>query len=170
MGSPVASRQTTRERESQGFGSVLPPDEVSRTRRRGRIQAAGGRAENAQGVSSVSTGKEAVDLAQQVAEFKKGERVDRSGAWRTVAGRRFRKVGDDWIDQSFNSTTPVLRLRVMGDAYFHLLEQHPELSPILALGQRVTWLSPSGTAVKFDETGDDRVDPAILDRLFVERH
>jgi len=113
-----------------------------------------------------SSGKEAIDLAQHVAELKTGARAETSPTQRAVAGRRFRKVGEAWVDQALKRSTPTLRLRVLGKAYFRLLEQHPELSPIFALGNRVTWVSPSGTALVIDKEGQDKVTDAILDRLF----
>ena len=42
----------------------------------------------------------------------------------------------------------------------------PELSPIFALGSRVTWVSPSGTALIVDKQGQDKPSDAVLSRLF----
>ena len=72
-----------------------------------------------------SSGKEAVDLAERVAELKTGSRPDAVATERTVAGRRFRKVAEAWIDETFKSSMPTLRLRVLGQAYFQLLAEHP---------------------------------------------
>ena len=113
-----------------------------------------------------SSGKEAVDLAERVAELKTGARAERSTSERTIAGRRFRKVGDAWVDQTFKSTMATLRLRVMGHAYFRLLAHHKELGAIFALGNRVTWVSPSGTAIVIDKSGQDEATDNVLDRLF----
>jgi Ca-activated chloride channel homolog len=113
-----------------------------------------------------TSGKEAVDLAQGLATLKTGAQTDTSAVPRTVAGRRFRKVGDAWVDQGFTSSTPTLRLRLLGKAYFRLLNSHPELGPVFALGKRITWVSPSGTAVIVDAQGRDDADEASLNRLF----
>ncbi len=113
-----------------------------------------------------SSGKEAVDLAERVAELKTGSRPDAVTTERTVAGRRFRKVAEAWIDETFKSSMPTLRLRVLGKAYFQLLAEHPELSAIFALGSRVTWVSPSGTALIVDKQGQDKPSDAVLSRLF----
>jgi len=113
-----------------------------------------------------SSGKEAIDLAQRLAELKTGTRAETSSTERAVAGRRFRKVHEAWVDQAFKPSTPTLRLRVLGKAYFRILAQHPELSPIFALGNRVTWVSPSGTALVIHNQGQDEVTDATLDRLF----
>jgi hypothetical protein len=113
-----------------------------------------------------SSGKEAVDLAERVAELKTGTRADSAATERTVAGRRFRRVGEAWVDQTFKASMPTLRLRVLGNAYFQLLAEHPELSAIFALGSRLTWVTPSGTALIVDKQGQDKPADALLNRLF----
>ncbi len=113
-----------------------------------------------------SSGKEAVDLAQGLADLKTGSRADTSTTPRTIVGRTFRKVGDAWVDQGFKPKSPTLHLRVLGKAYFRLLASHPELRLIFALGNRITWVSPSGTALVIDNQGRDDVDQASLDGLF----
>jgi len=113
-----------------------------------------------------SSGKEAIELAQRLAELKTGTKAETSSTQRAVAGRRFRKLGEAWVDQAFKPSTQTLRLRVLGKAYFRILAQHPELSPIFALGNRVTWVSPSGIALVIDNQGHDEVTDATLDRLF----
>ncbi len=113
-----------------------------------------------------SSGKEAVDLAQRVADLKTGARPESATTERLVAGRRFRKAGEAWIDQTFKSSMPTLRLRVLGKAYFKLLADHPELSAIFALGSRLTWVSPSGTALVIDKQGQDSSSEAALNHLF----
>ena len=118
------------------------------------------------GAGQQTSGKEAVDLAQGLAALKTGAQADNSEAPRTIAGRRFRKVGDAWVDQGFTSSTPTLRLRILGTAYFRLLDRHPELGPVFALGKRITWVSPNGTAVIIDAQGREDADQASLDRLF----
>jgi Ca-activated chloride channel family protein len=59
-----------------------------------------------------------------------------------------------------------VRLRVFGTAYFRLLAAHAEIKAILALGDHVTWVSPSGTALIIDNQGPDDVPDAVLDKLF----
>ena len=61
---------------------------------------------------------------------------------------------------------PKLRLRVLGEGYFRLLAEHPELKAIFALGSRLTWVSPSGTALIIDKQGQETLAEAVLERLF----
>ncbi len=123
-------------------------------------------ASSAPTVPLATSGKEAIDLAQGLAELKTGTRAETSATQRAIGDRRFRRVGEAWVDQAFKPSTPTLRLRFLGKAYFRILAHHPELSPIFALGNRVTWVSPSGTALVIDNQGQDEVTDATLDRLF----
>lgn len=70
------------------------------------------------------------------------------------------------VPESAKSSIATLRLRVLGQAYFRLLAEHPELSEIFALGNRITWVSPSGTAVVIDKQGQDEVAVTVLSSLF----
>ena len=117
----------------------------------------------------LTTGKAAIDLAQHLAELKREARAPSSATFRTVGGRRFHKVGDSWVDQGYKPSMQTLRVRLLGKAYFRLLSRHPELGRIFALGNQVTWVSPSGTAVIVSKEGPDEVDNATLDRLFEHR-
>jgi Ca-activated chloride channel homolog len=130
------------------------------------MQTASASSATGRATGQASSGKDAVDLAQRLADLKTGARADTSATPRTIAGRTFRKVGDAWVDQGFTPKTPTLRLRVLGKAYFRLLASHPELRLIFALGNRITWVGPSGTAVVIDSQGRDDADQASLDRLF----
>ena len=38
----------------------------------------------------------------------------------------------------------------MGDAYFRILEMHPEIKDVFRLGNHVVWVTPSGTALIVD--------------------
>ena len=116
--------------------------------------------------STPPTHKEAIDLAQRLADLKTGGRAEESDTLRTLAGHRFRKDGAAWVDERFKPSAPKLKLRVLGAAYFRLLARHPEVQAILALGSRVTWVSPSGTALVIDPQGPADVTDAVLDQLF----
>ncbi len=154
--------------QDRGNGRAVEPAPV---RASGGANSSGSADENSGAASTpmaglASSGKEAIDLAQRLAEMKPGTRAETSSARRAVAGRLFRKVREAWVDQAFKPSTPTLRLRVLGKAYFRILAQHPELSPIFALGHQVTWVSPSGTALVIAYQGQDDVTDATLDRLF----
>ncbi len=161
MGGGVVGREPGNRR-----GVALTPGRASAGAIQSRNTPAISGASSTPSVGHASSGKEAIDLAQHLAELKTGVRAETSSPQRTVAGRRFRKVREAWVDQAFKPSTPILRVRFLGKAYFRILAQHPELSPIFALGKQVTWVSPSGTALIIDNQGNDDVAGATLDRLF----
>ncbi len=112
------------------------------------------------------SGKQAIDLAEQVAAFKSSN----SGLARdvrTIAGRRFRKAGNYWVDQTYKPRTPIVHIRFLGKAYFALAAEHHELGPILALGREIIWVSPSGKALMIDTQGDDDMPGPAREALFV---
>lgn len=118
---------------------------------------------------STVSGKAAIDLAQRLAELKTQGRLEEIPAVKTVAGRKFRKLDDTWVDERFEPGAKTVKIRAFGAAYFRLLERHGELRPILALGTHVVWVAPSGTALVVDDQGDDQVSDAVLDGLFATR-
>jgi Ca-activated chloride channel homolog len=163
--SPMGGSVAGQGRGNGGAVAPSPDRELGGANNSGREDKNSGAA-SAPVAGLASSGKEAIDLAQRLAELKTGTRAETSSTLRAVAGRRFRKVHEAWVDQAFKPSTPILRVRVLGKAYFRILAQHPELSPIFALGNRVTWVSPSGTALVIDNQGQDEVTDATLDRLF----
>lgn len=86
---------------------------------------------------------------------------------KTVDGLRFHNVDGVWVDERFERSATTVRIKAMGDGYFRLLERHPELKNILALGQRLVWTSPSGKALVIDRDGQDKLTDEAIDRLFV---
>ena len=84
----------------------------------------------------------------------------------TEEERQTRDLVRAWVDERYNSSVPTVRLRAFGTAYFRLLAAHPDIKAILALGDRVTWIGPSGTALVIDKQGRDDVPDEALNRLF----
>jgi hypothetical protein len=159
-----------------GSGDIGPTPRPGRAHESNREQQTPGPhdpAAAADGSTSIaaipSSGKEAVDLAERVAELKAGARPDSAATERTLAGRRFKKVGEAWIDQTFKSPMLTVRIRVLGIAYFQLLAKHPELTAIFALGSRITWVSPSGTALIIDKQGQESLTELVCKQLFERR-
>jgi hypothetical protein len=56
---------------------------------------------------------------------------------RHVAGRTFHRVDGVWQEVGFTPGTATIATDMGSDAYFELLGQHPEVGPILSLGERV---------------------------------
>jgi Ca-activated chloride channel homolog len=113
-----------------------------------------------------SSGTEAIDLAQKLAELKTNGRLDSLPLVQNAAGHPFRKVDDVWVDDRYESSAKTLKLKAFGSAYFRLLANHPELKTVFALGDRVVWVTPSGVALVIDTEGNDEVADQLLDSLF----
>jgi Ca-activated chloride channel family protein len=149
-----------------GGGPRRPSDpaDAAEPDRNGRDRAAG--PAQGRGMTAARSGKSAVDLAQQLAALKAGDQAGPSGDVRLVGGVRFQQIEDVWVDDRFTKTTHTFRLRSLGAGYFVLLKLHPELKDVFALGRRVVWVSPSGTAIVIDTKGQENASDDTLGRLF----
>jgi Ca-activated chloride channel homolog len=114
-------------------------------------------------------GKLGVDLAVKLNELRSQDRLSEVAA-RRAAGRTCRQVGGAWVDEAYEAKTPVVGVRAMSAAYFRMLEKHPELKEVFALGTRVVWVTPCGSALVIDPTaGKETMRDAEIEKLFVKR-
>ena len=114
-------------------------------------------------------GKFGVDLALEGKDLRNQTRVRRT-ALRTVLGRTCMEVGGVWIDEGFGAKTPALVVKAQSDAYFKLLEKHPELKEVFRLGNHLVWVAPSGTALVIDAAnGKAELSDEELARLFAAK-
>jgi len=91
-------------------------------------------------------------------------------ALRQVAGRNCLEFGGVWIDEAFNSKMPTLAVQAQSNAYFRLLERHPEIKPVLQLGNYLVWVTPNGKALVIDANdGKKELTDAEIDKLFVAK-
>jgi Ca-activated chloride channel homolog len=117
----------------------------------------------------VQTGKLGVDLALQMKDLRSQARLQRS-ALRTVLGRTCLEVGGVWIDEGFDAKTPTLVVKAQSDAYFRILERHPEVKDVFRLGNHLVWVTPSGTALVIDaKNGKDKLSDEEIDKLFAAK-
>jgi Ca-activated chloride channel homolog len=87
-----------------------------------------------------------------------------------VQGRRVMEIGGVWIDEGFTSKTKAVVVKAQSDAYFKLLEKHPELKDVLRLGNYVIWVAPSGTALIIDaKNGKSEIEDKEVAELFSVR-
>jgi len=61
-----------------------------------------------------------------------------SDEFRHVHGKVFRREGTRWVDTRYRGDMPTVTVEFLGNEYFKLLEQTPELGPFLAVGPEVT--------------------------------
>lgn len=114
----------------------------------------------------VTTGKLGVDLSVQVNRLRSLSNVERS-AVRNVHGRRCLEVGGVWIDEDFTPKTQAIVVKALSEAYFKLLEKHPELKKVYALGNYLVWIAPSGYALVIDAGhGKETLSDEEINKLF----
>jgi Ca-activated chloride channel homolog len=115
----------------------------------------------------VQAGALGVDLSIDAAKLRSQSRLTQT-AVRRVAGRDCLEIGGIWIDQGFKAKMPALVVKAMSDAYFRLLDRHPQLKEVLQLGNHVVWVTPNGTALVIDTAdGKEKLADADMDALFV---
>jgi Ca-activated chloride channel family protein len=117
----------------------------------------------------VQTGKLGVDLSIQTNNLRNQSRLEQT-AQRQVGGRNCLEIGGVWIDEDFDPKMPTLAVKAMSEAYFRLLERHPELKDVFRLGNHLLWVTPNGTALVIDTSdGKDKLSDADIDKLFVAK-
>jgi hypothetical protein len=94
--------------------------------------------------------------------------VDQVAVTRNVLNRNVIDVGGVWIDDGFNPKLETVTVKAMSDAYFRVLERHPQVKEVFQLGNYLVWVTPSGKALIIDQGhGADEMPDADIDRLFV---
>jgi Ca-activated chloride channel family protein len=91
-------------------------------------------------VGMSSSGKAAVDMSSRMQEMvaaETEEAMDAAAGVRVVSGHTFHRDGDMWKDADCPDNAKVIEIEVGSDAYFDLLAAHPEIGPVLALGEQV---------------------------------
>jgi Ca-activated chloride channel family protein len=117
-------------------------------------------------LASVQTERLGVELSVQMNNLRNQSRLSNT-ALRQVAGRNCLEFGGVWIDEAFTSKMPTLAVQAQSNAYFRLLERHPEIKPVLQLGNYLVWVAPSGTALIIDANdGKKELTDAEIDKLF----
>jgi Ca-activated chloride channel family protein len=121
------------------------------------------------GKDGYQTGQLGVDLAIASTYLRNQDRVCLT-ANRQVNGRNVLEIGGVWIDDAYKADTKSLTVKAQSDAYFRILEKHPEMKDVFRLGNFVVWLSPSGTALVIDQNeGKDKLDDAEIAALFAKK-
>ncbi len=74
-----------------------------------------------------------VDMSEETnAQFGVAQKI------RNVGARTFYQKGDAWIDAEYSDALPIVKVKLLSDAYFDLLRTNPAVGPYLALGNKVT--------------------------------
>jgi Ca-activated chloride channel homolog len=89
-----------------------------------------------------STGQTAFEMStelESLASAKSESKDARDASVRTVAGRAYRLADGVWRDVDCPGRVRAETIEIGSDAYFRLLQDHPELGAVLALGDRVVF-------------------------------
>jgi Ca-activated chloride channel family protein len=132
-----------------GGGRVLARDRVSES------------AAEAQAGFRTQVGADAVKASQRIGGLKL-ESVERddSAALRRVDTRVFQLRDGVWTDVKYTEKMPVLAVKWGSPAYFELTRLRPDLTRVLALGQRLVVVLENGRALRIDEKGKEALGAA----------
>lgn len=110
-----------------------------------------------------------VELSIALNELKNQSQVTKK-AQRSVLGRNLIDINGAWIDDQLKQETPKFEIKPMSNAYFKLLEKHPEMKEVLQLGNALVWISPSGTAIVINPKSDkEEASDEEIDKLFAAK-
>lgn len=91
-------------------------------------------------------------------------------AQRWIGSRNCLEVGGVWIDEAYEASMKTVTVKAQSEAYFRILEKHPEIRKVLTIGNYLVWVSPSGTALVVDAiNGQEQLPDADIDALFVAK-
>jgi len=91
-----------------------------------------------------------------------------NNAQRRAGDRNCLEIGGVWIDEGYQSSMPTVTVKAMSEAYFRILERHPNMKNVFRISNHLVWVTPSGSALVVDTTtGEETMEDAAIDRLFV---
>jgi Ca-activated chloride channel family protein len=125
------------------------------------------RAFNARNLYHVQQGRVGVDFAIMNYNLRSQNQLSRTAS-RNVQNRNVVEIGGLWIDDGFNPKLETVTVKAQSEAYFKILERHPQVKDVYQLGNYVIWVTPSGKALIIDRgAGLEEMPNADIDRLFV---
>lgn len=115
----------------------------------------------------LNSGEEAVDTAQALSQLKLADQ-DMVGDVRTIGEKTFVNYAGIWVDHAYDAEKhkDLFSIQYLSKAYFQLIEKDPRHKEILALGERVVWISPTGRAIAIDSKGKETLTEKEFSNLF----
>ncbi len=108
-----------------------------------------------------------VDVAVCANNLRLQERLTQT-ANKFVCNRNCLELGGLWIDEGFTADMKTVVVKAQSDAYFKILEKHPEMKDVYRLGNHLVFVTPSRTALVIDANdGKDKLTDAEIETLFV---
>jgi Ca-activated chloride channel family protein len=116
-------------------------------------------------------GKTAVEIAQQIQRLRGAENAGRGTKGVTTVqqrgGRAFANYRGVWVDQRFEGSERLTKIKWGSEAFFRLVREKPPLREILSLGQRVVVVTARGQAIALDiDEGAEQLTDAQMKELF----
>ena len=117
-------------------------------------------------LGGVQGGKLGVDLSCDNSCLRTQERLTQN-AQRWLGTRNALEVGGVWIDESYEASMKTVSVKAASEAYFRILERHPNMRKVFAISNHLVWVSPSGTALVVDaNSGVETMTDAEIDAIF----
>src|SRR5205823_3286749 len=79
------------------------------------------------------SGKAGVDMAVQLNALRNQSQVAGTSI-KQAAGRKCLHINGVWMDDGFDAKMTVVKIKAMSEAYFRMLERHPEMREVFQLG------------------------------------
>jgi Ca-activated chloride channel family protein len=118
-------------------------------------------------LANVQSGQLGVELSCYSNDLRNACQVAQN-AQRWIGTRNCLEVGGVWIDESYDAKMKVVAVKAMSQAYFRILERHPEARKVFQIGNHLVWVTPNQTALALDAShGTENMSDADIDRLFV---
>ena len=124
-------------------------------------------------LKKADTGAKAVDIAQNIQRLRQAENFGRDmRGMQNVQQRGNRQVANYrgvWVDDQFQGTEKVTKVRWGSSAYFRLARERTDLREIFSLGQRAVIVTARNQAVLVDtDEGVEELDDAQVKALFTD--
>ncbi|MGB3195288.1 MAG: hypothetical protein WBC39_08390, partial [Phycisphaerae bacterium] len=124
-------------------------------------------------LKKADTGAKAVDIAQNIQRLRQAENYGRDmRGVQNVQQRGNRQVANYrgvWVDDQFQGTEKVTKVRWGSSAYFRLARERTDLREIFSLGQRAVIVTARNQAVLVDtDEGIEELDDAQVKAIFTD--
>ena len=127
----------------------------------------------AEDLRKADVGKTAVEIAQQIQRLRGAENAGKGTKGITTVqqrgGRTFANYRGVWVDQRFEGTERLTKIKWGSEAFFRLVREGPGLKEILSLGQRIVVVTSRGQAIAVDaDEGAEQLTDAQMKELFAD--
>jgi uncharacterized protein YegL len=156
--------------ESVEYDMTVDGDDATTLEKSGGSSRSVGRVFSREKALETEEGELAVRTSGAISRMKRsstaaGAQVQ---AIRHVGGRTFYRVYGHWVDGSVRSEMPVLKIKYASEAYFSLVEWRPELTPFLAIGDKLL-LVVDGHLLIIGDEGDETLTKEAWDAFLASQ-